>query len=303
MPALSGTARSPRQALVALALAALLPLAGCESPDASDQPAKPAAASPPASLATYPEAANAYNRRVARLDRVWARTTLRVEGVEEGGDKIDEQAEGNLQFIRDRRLALTVTKVGEPIYYLGSNDDQFWWLDIRQNRRALVGDHADATAKSVAQFGVPVLPLDLIELLGLLPLDPAAAGFVRQSAAGTELFYPSRSVVVAMLLDTKTLEPKIIELRTQKGQSLLRAELLKYKPVLVPGGGAPPTMATWYKIAIGGSQTKIDIRIYDAENRGDRMKDAPYKLETLLRAYRIDDVEYVQPDGSLAPSP
>lgn len=291
--------RTIRAAIAGALLASTL--TGCGVFDSSTDKAatKPATVKPATANITFADAAKAYNQRVARLDRVWARTTLRVEGVENSGEKIDEQAEGNLQFIRPRKLSLTVIKVGDPIFYLGSNDEQFWWLDIRQNHRALVGNHADATAKSVSSFGVPVLPLDLIELLGLLPLDPAAAGFTRSSSAGLELFYPSRSSVVAMLLDPKTYEPKIIELRTQKGQSLLRAELLKYKPVMVPAGGVAPTMATWYKIAISGTQTKMEIRVYDAENRGERMKDAPYKLETLLRNYRIDDVRNVLPDGTL----
>lgn len=291
-----------RAAACCAGAASVLGLVGCDAfdrtePKASSTPAK--ASTAPVSM-TFAELAKSYNQRVARLDRVWARTTLRVEGVENSGEKIDEQAEGNLQFIRSRKLALTVTKVGEPIYYMGSNDEQFWWLDIRQNHRALVGSHADATPRSVANFGVPVLPLDLIELLGLLPIDPAAAGFVRSGAAGLEVFYPSRTSVIAMLLDPKTFEPKIIELRTPKGQSLLRAELLKYKPVMVPGGGVAPTMATWYKIAITGTQTKMEIRVYDAENRGERMKEAPYKLDTLLRAYRIDDVRTVLPDGTIS---
>jgi len=292
-------ARLEAGVLILSAAASLLGLTGCDAFDRTE--AKPATqATAKATAASFAELAKSYNQRVARLDRVWARTTLRVEGVENSGEKIDEQAEGNLQFIRPRKLALTVTKVGEPIFYLGSNDEEFWWLDIRQNHQALVGNHADATPRSVASFGVPVLPLDLIELLGLLPIDPAVNGTARTSPAGTEIFFPSRSVVVAMLLDPKTFEPKVIELRTQKGQSLLRAELLKYKPVMVPGGGVAPTMATWYKIAISGTQTKMEIRVYDAENRGDRMKEAPYKLDTLLRAYRIDDVRTVRPDGSIS---
>lgn len=275
-----------------VAIAAASAMVGCEMFGGADG----ARASSPTSVATpatFAEAAARYNQRVERLDRVWARTTLRVEGVENSGEAIDEQAEGNLQVIRPRRLALTVMKVGEPLFYLGSNEDQFWWLDIRQNRSALVGRHDRATPRSVEEFGVPVLPLDLMDLLAVMPIDPRAAGFVRTNPAGLELFYPTRSGAVAMLLDPRSMEPKIIEIRTTQGRSLLRAELLNYKPVLVPGGGVAPRLPTWYKISVVGTPTRMEIRLYDAENRGDRMRDAPYKLDTLLRVYRIDTVRDV----------
>lgn len=279
-------------------------LTACESPGEKETPVLTG----PAVTLDYKEVATLYNVRVQNMDRIWARSRLRIQFTDREGEKVDESAEGHLQIIRPRKLALTVTKVGETLYYLGSNDQLFWWLDIRKEKSGVVGRHADTTLEAVSAMGVPLLPLDVLELLGVLPLDVDAAGKAKAIGGRFEVMYPARGMrlagiedadgisTVRMVMDRKTLEPQTIEVRGSDGKIAVRAELKNYQPVIgVPGGSVRPRLATMFELFVPKSETRFTIKLLDTQNRGERMNPAAFDLEKLLAAYSISDVKLIEP--------
>lgn len=290
--------------VVMLAAAMWAGLTGCESASPDQTPVLTG----PAVTLDYKEVATLYNVRVENMDRVWARSRLRVQFTDKQGEKVDESAEGHLQIIRPRKLALTVTKVGETLYYLGSNDQLFWWLDIRKEKSGVVGRHADTKVEAVSAMGVPLLPLDVLELLGVLPLDVDAAGKAKAIGGRFEVMYPARGMrlagiedadgisTVRMVMDRKTLEPQTIEVRGADGKIAVRAELKNYQPVIgVPGGSLRPRLATMFELFVPKSETRFTIKLLDTQNRGDRMNPAAFDLEKLLAAYSISNVKVIEP--------
>lgn len=272
-----------------LCLSVLLGPAGCEiTPKRPDS-----RVSVDAPVPSYSAVAERYNRRVARLDKVWARISMRVSGIDKEGNKIDEQAEGHLQVIRPDKLALSITKLGETYFYLGSNERQYWWIDLHEDKRALVGRHEKATPQLAARFDVPVHPLDLLELLGITPLPPGSAATTAWTRDGRwlEVTLPGRWGRRRLLLDPAGYQPARIELLDTRGKLLVAAELQAPQPVVVRCDSATPPMASLYEIDLVSTGAHITLRLYEPENRCDRQKLTPFDLDALLKAYGVTTIE------------
>ena len=99
-----------------LCLCVWLLLAGCNHYVVSND-------RPPVML-PYRKLIERYNRNLARLDRLWASTTIELEWREEGKKHFERvQGEGHLIIMlpdrvrsRDPMLALSVEKVGNTLY-------------------------------------------------------------------------------------------------------------------------------------------------------------------------------------------
>lgn len=269
-------------------------LAGCQSAPRGYQPPKTvryeraSAAVPP-----YAELAVKYNSRVLPLDHLRAAVTLTIDSPDEGGGRRNDQVEGNLQFSRDRRVALRLDKVGETLAYLGSNDEKYWWLELRGEKQGLVGSHAKATPRSAARFGIPVHPLDLIDLLAVLPLP--ASGEVRASEDGRLIVrLPSRGPGWGerrLILDAEMLWPVRVEVRDPRGALVAAADLTRYVQVQVRGDpNSPAMLASRYDVAIPGEDTTVTVSVHDPENPRERMRTAPFDLPLLLSSYGVERV-------------
>lgn len=279
-------------------------LSGCADTSSNRTKDTPPAITQP--LPAYAVIAQKYNKRVERLDKVWARMSMRVTGLDTQGEPVDEQAEGHLQVVRPDKLALSITKVGETYFYLGSNAELYWWLDLHQDpHRALVGHHDKATPAQAAKFDIPVHPLDLLELLGVTPLPPGATASVAWSKDGksVDVKVPGRWGQRRLLLDPVSYAPREIDLFDARGKPVVSARLENPQAVVVRCDSATPPMASLYHIDLHNSKTTIVLRLYDPENRCDRQKMTPFDLEALSSAYGIKSVEWIDPKPLPGPGP
>lgn len=275
-----------------LALLATLPLLGCETAPRRD--------TPPERVPTYDALVRAHNQRVENLDRVWARATVVIDSPDGRGGTRRDQGEGHLQVVRPRNVALSVGKLGETGFYLGSNDERYWWFDLRgsdEGPMAYVGSHAGARDAAAAQMDAPVHPLDLIDVLGVQPLPE------REAPTGPgERVWPTEDGLLQIVLPARlgyrllsfepgTLRLRRVELYSDDAELLLIAELERYGPVrLVEGGGNWPEMPDRVRLDAPGEGVAVTLTLYGLENRGSRQSMAPFDLDRLLRAYRIDEV-------------
>ncbi len=292
----------PRGAAALAACLALLAvfLQGCAGQNKADD--RPIVHSEPPPTAQ--QVCELYNPSVAALDRLWARTELRIQGVDRDGNDIDETAEGYLQFIRPGQVFLSVKKVGETYFCLGSNASTYWWMDLRKPRTALMGSIEKATPAAAAKFGVPVHPLDLIDLLGVLPLDPKDATtawsddgeFVVMTMRGRwgdkELYFASdlSRLSAVRLLDAAG------EVACES--TIEASEAVKFREDPSRRAQAPVRIT----LLIPAAQMQVTVRLHDPENQGAAMKEASFNPQTLLRAYNIEAGNVRSVDGP-APSP
>lgn len=247
---------------------------------------------------SFTDVAKVYNKRVAGLERLWARSTVRFQGVDEKEQAIDEQGEGHLQVIRPRKLYMTVGKVGNDAYELGSDDHRYWWIDVRE-RFALIGRHENARGRMLERAGLPVPPLDVMAVLGISELRPeAAAPTVTRSDDGRRLIVtmPRPEGTRELRLDPRTYEPLEILLRDKAGATTVSAELSEYAPVLhtedaAGGGGVPSRMAMRIYLSAPKQRTEITLWLHDAENRGNKMRERAFDFDFLVREYRVQRVK------------
>lgn len=249
-----------------------------------------------------------HNDRVAKLNRLWMRTELWLRGTTPEGEKLDEVTEGHLMVELPRKLSLTVKKLGETYFVLGSNDERYWWLDLsREDRPGLSGEHAKATRARVKRFGLPVLPLDLSELLAITPIDPGVAAGAKTrwvSDNEAELVFAVPGGSRAVRFSAKTLEPTAVELRDESGFAVVASTMAEYEPAPVRGEpGISPRFQRKTDIMLNelegvgksGTRVRVTITAYDAENRP--LNPALFDLPELVKRHRVsvvrsvDDVE------------
>ena len=268
------TSRACVQVCGVVAAAVTLLLAGCGSTPKQSAPGPLVARPGPAP--SIDAVVKAQNQRVDGLSTLWARHTLRVSGKLANAKLDKEEAEGHFQLILPRKVAITVTKVGETYFYLGSNDDLYWWLDLTEAKRGYFGRHALATTTTVDRFGIPVHPLDLIELMAITPIDeallrkPGAVSAPKWSSDGQLLWYdaPARDATKRVLVDPKSLLPAFVELLDKNGKVIVRAELSNYLDI--PSRSKPPArprIPTRVTIDVPRSDLKVLINLYDPETR------------------------------------
>jgi hypothetical protein len=281
-------------------------------PACGDQPIAPGdksvvtrPVSPPPS---YDDVARAQALRVADLDRLWARATIRVYTVDRNGDPDEEQADGHVQYIRDRRLFLAVKKLGETYFQLGSNETHFWWIDLSDgdHKVALVGEHAKATPTSAARFGLPVHPLDLIDVLCLLPFPdkPVSTPIWTPDGRYIAMTLPGRWGNRRVFLDPKNLRPRRVEAFDTKGNLVLAAAMSQDEPVKVKGlQQTSALIATQIEIEVPAKKTRVKMSLHDPENRRDDISASAFDLRGLLDRYGVKDARWIEGDVEPRPAP
>lgn len=256
----------------------------------------------------YAAIAQSWNARVATVDRLWARSVVRIWFPDREGEEQVEQVEGTFQFARPNRLLMTYKKLGETYAVLGSNAERYWWIELPaggEERVAWVGEHAKAGAGQADDAGIPVRPADLIELLGVLPLPVGEGGLLARpvvawsaDGAGVTLTMPAASAdrrpvaSVRYQLDRTTFLPRSIELLGGDGAALITAALSKHEPVALKGGGGGGggAIATVVEASLDGGTRRLKLWLHDPANTGGRPRDAVFDLDAVLSHYRVDQV-------------
>ncbi len=132
----------------------------------------PLAPAPPA----FAAAVEAYNQRLAFVERLRARAIVRLRYTDADGKLREEQPEGTLQFAVPDRVALTLGKAGRTVFWFGSDADRYWWLDRQDEPTVWFGKRTADGVTARANLGVNIAPWDLLRMLGVLRLDADSSG-------------------------------------------------------------------------------------------------------------------------------
>ena len=293
-----------RHILVMACMAAMLALVvGCASTPKGPQPVAEGTPVP-----AYADIAARYNARVAPLEHISAATVTRVWYTDESGQQREDQIEGRMTLVRPSDVYLRFDKLGETYAMLGSNSERYWWMELGQTRTAWVGSHERAAPDRVADFGVPVHPINLIELLGVSPLPEVA------DAAATAWSPDRRHVQVSvargaghvrLTLDRATLEPVRIELLNPDGETMLASDLSTYVPVDIFGYRPPPRVAGEVNITLTQPQAvRIRLRMAEPATSPRQPRRDLFNFDLLVDRYRVGEIISLDddaPHAALAP--
>ncbi|HYC99772.1 MAG TPA: hypothetical protein VEB22_00965 [Phycisphaerales bacterium] len=259
----------------------------------------------------YAEVAARYNANAAHLHQLFAPVTVRLEYDDKEGNRRTDQGEGRLQIIQPDHLAMSVGKVGETFFRLGSDSQRYWWFDLSGKTRVMfIGDHANYARSHARRVGVVVAPLDLVRLLGIVPLPKT--GQTQMSADGrsvgivTELDGTAGSVGRQRTwIDPATALPTKIELFNAAGECELVADLSNPDSVEITDSAVRPRVNTRVRIAHTGSNSLITLDLSDMQDGVGRMVPQafdPTVLAKQLRAEKIYDLDAPAADP-LPPAP
>lgn len=283
-----------KRAFLVSLVAAVCGLAAC-SPTKTPEPGIPAVAdakkAPP-----YSEVAARFNANTANLHQLFAPVTVRIRYSDKDGTEHNEQGEGRLQIVQPDHVAMSIGKVGEVFFWLGSDSQRYWWLNLSGKPRSMyVGNHENYEKSQARRIGVVVAPLDLVRLLGIVPLPET--GVTQMSADGKRI-----GIVTALDLgarqrtwiDPQTYLPTMIELFNAKGECELVAALSEPDGVDVKGTAVRPRVNTRVTIAHAATNSQITLDLSDMQDGAGRMvPDAfnPGELAKQLRAEKIYDLD------------
>ncbi len=293
-------------AFLAFALGAALLLAACESSPTSDAPPD----HPPATLEKAPEyaaVASLYNARVDALVRLQSQVSVVIESETRDKGHTREQLEGNLIIERPLNVALRLDKVGQPVAHLGSNDHAYWWLNLAEDEPSVaVGSHIKATPKDAETFGLPVHPLEFVELLGITPLPAAAPASkippVAWSKDGKSLIVtlPSRWGTRRLTIDPATTYPSRVELLAANGSVAATADLSRYQPVNIDTRpGAPARVASNISLTVPTNSTRMILVLADPKSPA-KVRAKAFDLVPLVENYNIK--KFIDLDARKTPS-
>lgn len=243
-----------------------------------------------------------YNARVERLEAIESPVELVIRATNADGEETKEQGEGNLKMVRPRKIALRIDKLAQTFFWLGSNDEEYWWFDLRGDEKvALVGTHARAKPEVAARFGLPVHPVDLLDLAGVAPLEGEEKASISwaKDGRGVVVEMPGRWGVKRLTIEPKSGEASAVEILDETGSVVVSSRLEKYEAVKVRGDAAATArMATRLVAEVPSAKATVELLIHTPVNNGAaRIKDANFvydELKRVLGAEKEIDLDRVE---------
>lgn len=281
-------------AVTATLLTVFVVLAGCAG---QDRPTglEPGTRVERGAAPAYEEVARVYNARADELGKVRSYSTVRMWYTDDEGREQQEQVEALLMLSQPRKMFFRIDKISDDQALLGSDDTRYWWIDLSE-RKAWIGTHEMASPERLAEFALPVHPLDFIEMLGVRPL-PAGGLPPRWTDDGRFLVVdaPAHTGAKRLWLDPgegemPLFEPARIELFDRGGAPVLSADLLEYARPDEVGVRVP----TEYLFEVAGTDTVIRMRPKYHPPR--RIPEQVFDLERQLTQYRIDEENRISLD-------
>jgi hypothetical protein len=274
------------RAMIALALVAAC-CSACRSTGApSDTPI------PRGPVPTVSQIADPWNARVARLDRLWARTVVTMRYLDAEGDTKSAQGEGHLQRLDWYKVALSAGKVGETLFWFGADQDRYWFFDLSSadRRRVVFGRHDQLTRDKGQLLSIPVPPRQYMRFSGLsaFPTRIEGAVITRTNKTTLQARFSDRAGDWIYDIDERTLHPISITSLDEDGNPEVRSTLSDYRTVLLESPGdaivqAPGRIVIEHLPSETSITITIDGQMIDGRRAG-RPKPAAFDLEGLIEA-------------------
>ncbi|MBL0869790.1 MAG: hypothetical protein IBJ18_04360 [Phycisphaerales bacterium] len=271
---------------------------GADSPDRpTDTHAKP--------LPTYIETAQKYNQNASRLSRIFVGgAVVRVTFTDDQGASHREQVEGTLQMIRPAKLALNIRKVGQSLFWLGSDTTRYWWFDLTGDTKyAVIGTHAGFDQDLAKKIGLSIHPLELIRAMGVveLPTTQGTMGGTQWSSdetllgiaaelSGTDAQGGSVTGFVRVWVDPADNLPRKIELFDVQKQLVIRAEHSEPATVTMHDQPVGPSLASRIVVTHVPSGAVLDMSLADATDGHKRLSEKAFDFDQVKNSLKPEKV-------------
>jgi hypothetical protein len=221
----------------------------------------------------------------------------------------EEQPEGLLQVIRPDRLALSLGKAGNTLFWFGCDDREFWWFDLEKDPSATVGARAALTPAQRERLGLAVAPWEFVALLGITPLGDrpievsrsGEAGALELTVFGNARANGPRVSSCRYVLPSAGAMPTRVELFDATGELIAWSELSGVQPVELkdkPAGVRAEIPAVAF-IRSALDETEARVTLTGATDA--KIADQSFQLAALLKHFKVPAKRVSRVDGESVP--
>lgn len=276
-----------------------LALLGCET-----TPTARPAFDQPAEMPTYALLVSKHNTRVQGIERFWARSVIEIRWLDETGTSRFEQGDGHLILDLPYHSALTIGKLGHTKLWAGSNETYFWLFDELDTKKLYLGRHdgaSDPNTPGIRQRSpLPIRPVDLPRLLGILPIaeDMGAVNNGKPAVqwvdsmfmiepAGEQMRYYFHPITYRVL--------RIDLLDFPTGKVILTAHLDKPERIEAEKAAIGPFLNTRVEVITPGQKGNMIMYLSDMTDAERKVNPRAFDLEVLKANLKPDVIIPVVP--------
>ena len=240
------------------------------------------------------------NQRASIFRILESSGTIELRQSDEDGSSFDSCS---LDLWRnDDDFALRLKKFGERFLWIGSDGADWWVFELAADPSRLLVLPIDVQgAVSLGTQESLLGPRKLLQMSGLLPLDPEATLEKLESTDDGWIAFEITSQIpgewarMRWEVDPKRLLPRRISALDPDGAVQLVATLDAYEPIPARDLpiGAWPQFAR--KVFIQDSSGATDVRLFfnKPNSRGKRIKPSLFDLQRLINTFKPSKVEYI----------
>ena len=274
----------PTPIITVLLMLPVLMLWGCSAPGKVDI----SKLGPPPSAQ---ELAERHNARIAPLDTLWARVSVRARGTYDDGTGYEEQGEGHLQIARPESVSLSIGKLGETYFVFGASAESYWSFNLADadHKVMLAGDMDRVTRAKANALGLPVHPAEIIALSGLSKIDMATTGGTRwrEDGKAVGIRVPGQWGSMMLWFDERTATVVQAQAFDADNELIATAELSRYKDATIPGE-LPVLVPGKIEITTPNDDGFVRIELSEPERRD--IRPMVFQPDRLGRGYRVHEV-------------
>ena len=246
----------------------------------------------------FVDVAREYNLRVAGLERLSAWSNIKLTYFDEDGKPRTEEPEGRLQIVRPSKLALTLGKAGQTLFWFGSDAERYWWIDLTDKAKPIVavGTHEKFDDSAAKRIGLAIQPLDLIRLVGVVPINTVAPGATQWSRDGKQLGVTSaleNRGFQRIWMDPLTYTPAEIEIFDSQRKLVLTAAHEGSVVVELTRKPSAPLVATPRvpgRVFVTHYDSGTEVRLTLTGAKDGPISDKAFDLQELLSRFQVERV-------------
>jgi hypothetical protein len=244
----------------------------------------------------YEVLAQLHNDRVGRLEGLAARGNIELRWTDEDGRHF-APGDVDVWIVPPRQTALYISKVGERIMWLGSDDEHSWVFDFRdQDQTSLLVTDLDDV---VGSGSLPIEPAALLTLAGLTPVPLISDGTVGFDIELDAYVIEARSagMPIRLYLDKRQSLPVRVTISSESGEPLMTStmELSRYERMSITDASplAGPKVPTL--IDVTSPTGDLDVKLSLPQPSDADLKADYFDLDWLTERFRPDVIEGLSP--------
>ncbi len=251
----------------------------------------------PAEMPEYRELAQRYNANIQGIEKIWARAKFSAIYYNDKGKlKRQDASDSKVIYRRPSDIALVVGSDApgvDMVMWAGSNETEYWLFELHGENRLMFGKHENVGKPGTRRLPLPIQPRDLPALMGIMPLNPDAPGFVDWDARNGWYIVDLPMSYLRLSIDPQTYVARSVEILNRERYSVLSAELDGHVNLAVEDQTDKAVLPMQVRVAKPASPESLTLELRDVDlSPGIRkLNNLQFDLEKLRKQFEPEVVD------------